>query len=68
MFQPVPDKSSRLFESSSSGDDSNSSTDSDDDDDADKARFNIKQQFEGTAGRKVSANVICWYMGNMCKM
>ncbi|XP_052272311.1 nucleolar protein 8-like isoform X2 [Dreissena polymorpha] len=52
-IKPVPDKSSRLFESSSSGEDSNTSTDDDDDDDI--ARFNIKQQFEGSAGRKLAS-------------
>jgi len=43
-------KRSQLF-ASSSGDDSDSD---DSDDEQDKARFNIKQQFEGTAGRKVT--------------
>jgi len=43
-------KRSQLFDSSS-GEDSDSD---DSDDEEDKARFNIKQQFEGTAGRKVT--------------
>lgn len=46
-LQPVPEKSSKLFDSST--DDDNTNSDMDDDD----ARFQIKQQFEGTAGKKV---------------